>query len=94
VCSLPLKEDRFGFEPEFVAKVARLGLRVLDMPISCYGRTRSEAKKICWKNGLRALYCIVHYSAWRAMPGRTSPSAEAENPLLFDADAGSPPGTP
>lgn len=61
--SIPLQEDRFGFEPEVTAKIAQLGLRVYEMDISYAGRTYDEGKKIGWKDGLRALYCILHYAA-------------------------------
>jgi glycosyltransferase involved in cell wall biosynthesis len=57
-----LKEKRFGFEPEITAKVARLGCRIYEVGISYTGRTYSEGKKINWKDGLRALYCILKYS--------------------------------
>jgi glycosyltransferase involved in cell wall biosynthesis len=62
-----LRENRFGFEPEFVAKVARMGLRVTELPISYDGRTKAEGKKIRWKDGLRALYCIVRYGGMNAV---------------------------
>lgn len=57
-----IEEDRFGFEPEVTAKVARLGVRVFEVPISYYGRTYAEGKKIGWRDGLSALRCIVKYS--------------------------------
>jgi putative flippase GtrA len=57
-----LKEQRFGFEPEFVAQIARLRLRIYEMGISYAGRTYEEGKKIGAKDGLRALYCIVRYN--------------------------------
>jgi glycosyltransferase involved in cell wall biosynthesis len=58
---LTLREDRFGFEPEFTAKVARNHHRVFEVPISYYGRTYAEGKKIGWKDGVAALWCIVKY---------------------------------
>jgi len=58
-----IQEKRFGFEPEIVAKVARLGARVYEMGISYHGRTYAEGKKIRAKDGLRALYCIIRYNA-------------------------------
>jgi len=61
--SLELKEKRFGFEPEVTAKVARAGWRVYEVPISYHGRTYEEGKKIGWKDGVRAIYAIVKYSA-------------------------------
>jgi glycosyltransferase involved in cell wall biosynthesis len=56
-----LKQDRFGFEPEVTAKVARRGFRVFELSISYAGRTYDEGKKIGWKDGLQALWCIVRY---------------------------------
>jgi glycosyltransferase involved in cell wall biosynthesis len=57
-----LREDRFGFEPEITARIARLGVRVYEVPISYYGRTYAEGKKIGWRDGLRALWCILKYN--------------------------------
>ncbi len=59
---LDLKEDRFGFEPEVTAKVARLNLRIYEVGISYSGRTYAEGKKITWKDGLRTLWCILKYN--------------------------------
>ena len=59
--SIDLREDRFGFEPEVTAKVARRGLRVFEVGISYSGRTYDEGKKIGWRDGLRALWCITRY---------------------------------
>jgi glycosyltransferase involved in cell wall biosynthesis len=56
-----VEEDRFGFEPEITAKIARLGVRVYEVPISYYGRTYAEGKKIGWRDGFRALWCIAKY---------------------------------
>jgi len=56
-----LRENRFGFEPEFTAKIARLGCSVYEVGISYYGRTFEEGKKINWKDGVRALYVIIKY---------------------------------
>lgn len=58
-----LKEERFGFEPEITAKVAKGGYRVYECAISYNPRSYEEGKKIGWKDGMRALYCILHYSA-------------------------------
>lgn len=58
---LKLKENRFGFEPEFTAKVAKMGARVYEMGISYSGRGYSEGKKINWKDGIWAFWCIVKY---------------------------------
>ncbi len=59
--SFVLQENRFGVEPELVAKVGRANLRVYEVPISYFGRTYEEGKKIGWKDGVRALYAIVKY---------------------------------
>ncbi|MFZ4812850.1 MAG: glycosyltransferase family 2 protein [Ilumatobacteraceae bacterium] len=61
--SITIEEDRFGFEPEVTAKIARGGWRVFEVGISYSGRTYAEGKKIGWRDGLRAFYCIVRYSA-------------------------------
>jgi glycosyltransferase involved in cell wall biosynthesis len=63
--SIDIEEDRFGFEPEITAKVAKLGVRVFEVGISYYGRTYAEGKKIGYKDGLRAIYCIVKYNLFR-----------------------------
>ena len=61
---LDLREERFGFEPEVTAKIARLpGVRIYEVGISYYGRTYAEGKKINWRDGVRALYCIAKYGA-------------------------------
>jgi len=60
--SIEIHEDRFGFEPEITAKVAARGLRVYEVGISYSGRTYAEGKKIGWRDGVRAFYCIVKYS--------------------------------
>jgi glycosyltransferase involved in cell wall biosynthesis len=56
-----LKSDRFGFEPEVTAKIAKRGLRVYELPVSYSGRDYSEGKKITWKDGFQALWCIIRY---------------------------------
>ena len=62
---IDLREDRFGFEPEVTAKVARLGVRIYEVGISYSGRTYEEGKKIRWQDGLQALWCIVKYGMLR-----------------------------
>jgi glycosyltransferase involved in cell wall biosynthesis len=57
-----IEENRFGFEPEIVAKMATKRLRIYEMSVSYDGRTYAEGKKITWKDGLRAMYCILHYN--------------------------------
>jgi putative flippase GtrA len=64
--SIELKENRFGFEPEVVAKIAQMHCRVWEVAISYKPRSFEEGKKIGWKDGVRALYCILHYSAHTA----------------------------
>lgn len=60
--SINIEENRFGFEPEITAKVARKGVRIYEVGISYYGRTYKEGKKIKWQDGFWALYCIVKYN--------------------------------
>ena len=64
--SIELKENRFGFEPEVVAKIAQRHCRVWECAITYKPRSFEEGKKIGWKDGVRALYCILHYSAHTA----------------------------
>lgn len=58
---LPLRSDRFGFEPEFTMKVAKRGYRIYEVPVSYRGRTYQEGKKITWKDGLAAIYTIIRF---------------------------------
>jgi len=60
--SILIEENRFGFEPEITVKVARRNLRIYEVGISYWGRTYEEGKKIGWKDGFRALYCLLKYS--------------------------------
>ncbi len=71
--SITIEEDRFGFEPEITVKVARRKLRIYEVGISYSGRTYEEGKKIGWKDGVRAFYCLFKYSwkEWR----RAEPSS-------------------
>jgi len=62
---IELKENRFGFEPEFTAKVARAGFRIYEVGISYSGRTYAEGKKINWRDGVRAVYVILKYALLR-----------------------------
>jgi glycosyltransferase involved in cell wall biosynthesis len=65
--SIPLRENRFGFEPEITAKLSRIkGIRIYEVGISYYGRTYEEGKKIGWKDGFRAIYCILKYGLFRS----------------------------
>ena len=66
VRQLRLQEDRFGFEPEVTAKIARMpGIRIYEVGISYHGRTYAEGKKIGWRDGIRAVYCILKYGLFR-----------------------------
>jgi len=60
--SIPIEEERFGFEPEITVKVAKRRLRIYEVGISYWGRTYEEGKKIGWKDGLRAVWCLLKYS--------------------------------
>jgi glycosyltransferase involved in cell wall biosynthesis len=67
VKGLSLKEKRFGFEPEVTAKIARIkDIRIYEVGISYYGRTYEEGKKIGWKDGFRAIFCILKYGLFKA----------------------------
>ena len=64
--SVPLKEKRFGFEPEVTIKVARIPkIRIYEVGISYYGRTYDEGKKIGWQDGVHAMYCILKYGLFK-----------------------------
>jgi len=65
ISSINIEENRFGFEPEITAKVARGNWRIYEVGISYYGRTYAEGKKIGWKDGFRAIYAIVKYNMFR-----------------------------
>jgi glycosyltransferase involved in cell wall biosynthesis len=85
-----LEQDRFGIEPEITAKVARGGWRVYEVGISYAGRTYAEGKKIGWKDGFRALYCIARYSPLarrhsgkRAVDERMEAAASAEAGVII-----------
>ena len=60
--SINIRENRFGFEPEVTAKISKMNLRIYEVGISYYGRTYDEGKKMGWKDGFRAIYCIVKYN--------------------------------
>lgn len=62
--SIEIKENRFGFEPEITAKIARDGYRIYEVGISYAGRTYEEGKKIGWKDGFRAIFAILKYNLW------------------------------
>jgi glycosyltransferase involved in cell wall biosynthesis len=71
--SIPIQENRFGFEPEITVKIAKRGLRVYEVGISYWGRTYEEGKKIGWKDGVRALWCMIKYTLKEP---RVRPAAE------------------
>lgn len=62
--AINIQEKRFGFEPEVTAKIAKMKVRIYEVGISYYGRTYDEGKKIGWKDGVRAVYCILKYNLW------------------------------
>ncbi len=65
--NIVLEENRFGFEPEITAKIARIpGIKIYEVGISYYGRTYAEGKKINWKDGFRAIWCIFKYNVFRS----------------------------
>ncbi len=61
---IKIKSDRFGFEPEITAKISKGNWRIYEVPISYAGRTYEEGKKITWKDGVQALWCIIRYQIW------------------------------
>jgi glycosyltransferase involved in cell wall biosynthesis len=92
--AIQIEENRFGFEPELTGKIAALGCRVYEVGISYGGRTYAEGKKIGWKDGVRALFCIVKYrparvakALRRARAAANTPSAAQETRQLAAADA-------
>ncbi len=64
--SIDIREDRFGFEPEITAKIATRKLRIYEVGIGYFGRTYTEGKKIGWKDGIWAIWCILKYNLWRS----------------------------
>lgn len=63
--SIKIEENRFGFEPEITSKISKMNARIYEVGISYYGRTYEEGKKIGWRDGFRAIYCIVKYNLFR-----------------------------
>jgi glycosyltransferase involved in cell wall biosynthesis len=78
--SIPIEEDRFGFEPEITVKVAKRRLRIYEVGISYWGRTYEEGKKIGWKDGIRALWCLLKYAVTEPMRVPVAQHAKAELP--------------
>jgi hypothetical protein len=62
---IKIESSRFGFEPEITAKIAKMGCRIYEVPISYWGRDYSEGKKINWKDGLAAIYWIIKFNLFR-----------------------------
>jgi glycosyltransferase involved in cell wall biosynthesis len=84
--SIPIEENRFGFEPEITVKVAKRHLRIYEVGISYWGRTYEEGKKIGWKDGVRALWCLLKYSlkepavaARQVAPAESLPGSHSQN---------------
>jgi len=73
--AIPIEENRFGFEPEITVKIAKRRLRVYEVGISYSGRTYEEGKKIGWKDGVRAVYCLVKYSLKEPVAAPTAQAA-------------------
>ena len=63
--AITIEENRFGFEPEIIAKIARTDARIFEVGISYYGRTYAQGKKIGWKDGFSAIYAIIKYNIFR-----------------------------
>ncbi|GAP95702.1 glycosyltransferase family 2 protein [Leptolyngbya sp. NIES-2104] len=78
--AIRIEEDRFGFEPEITAKVARMNCRIYEVGISYYGRTYKEGKKIGWRDGFRAIYCIVKYNLFAPKYKTVNREAELSEP--------------
>jgi glycosyltransferase involved in cell wall biosynthesis len=79
--AIPSEENRFGFEPEITVKVAKRQLRIYEVGISYWGRTYEEGKKIGWKDGVRALWCLLKYTVKeRSIPFAVDPIAVDPNP--------------
>jgi len=78
--SIRLEEDRFGFEPEVTVKIAKRRLRVYEVGISYWGRTYEEGKKIGWKDGVRAFWCLIKY-AFTESSRATAPSLDVPSVL-------------
>ncbi|MDP9160098.1 MAG: glycosyltransferase family 2 protein [Acidobacteriota bacterium] len=77
--SIPIQEDRFGFEPEITVKIAKRRLRIYEVGISYWGRTYEEGKKIGWKDGVRALWCLLKYALIERAVPLSTPAAAIES---------------
>jgi glycosyltransferase involved in cell wall biosynthesis len=80
--SIPLEQDRFGFEPEITVKLAKRQLRIYEVGISYWGRTYEEGKKIGWKDGVQALWCLLKYSLSEP---KVKPKTAETNPAVKTA---------
>ena len=86
--SIPLEEKRFGFEPEITVKIAKRKLRIFEVGISYWGRTYEEGKKIQWKDGVRALWCLVKYCITEPAVAPQMSKASADSALAADPTPG------
>lgn len=81
--AVEIEENRFGFEPEITAKVAKMGCRIYEVGISYYGRTYQEGKKIGWRDGVRAIICIIKYNLFaRVRPWSVAPITTLAEPAI------------
>src|SRR5579862_4710379 len=90
VQTIPIEENRFGFEPEITVKVAKRRLRIYEVGISYWGRTYEEGKKIGWKDGLRALWCLLKYATKE--PVSIAASSHEHNALASPSRESAPSG--
>jgi glycosyltransferase involved in cell wall biosynthesis len=91
LANIVIEEDRFGFEPEITAKIAKSGCRVFEVGISYNGRTYEEGKKIGWRDGVRAIYAIAKYNVFRRR--NAFAKEESAKPLADERPQGATPGT-
>jgi glycosyltransferase involved in cell wall biosynthesis len=87
--SIPIEEDRFGFEPEITVKIAKRRLRIYEVGISYWGRTYEEGKKIGWRDGMRAVWCLLKYSLKESSVEKAATAADA-----VEASTGQPARNP
>jgi glycosyltransferase involved in cell wall biosynthesis len=90
---IEISENRFGFEPEITAKIAKTGCRIYEVGISYHGRTYAEGKHIGWRDGIRAVYCIIKYNMTAAAapePSRWRKAGEAARSEVFEGRAPEP----
>ena len=80
--SIPIEEDRFGFEPEITVKIAKRRLRVYEVGISYWGRTYEEGKKIGWRDGVRALWCLIKYTVKEPRSSKAPVFTHPESAIL------------